>query len=178
MTHVRLTKEFIIDAISKETRLEAGSFVYTSGDVNIHPVFIDTVEPESCDVCAVGAVMWRALEPHQNVFYVHDAAQAATKEGSCIPEFIDTDDPEDCSGDDDVNDMDGVRFLALSLIHAGLHMNALSMFFEGACHYIDNIDDVAAATVAFVKEHFPDSVVVDIDGARPARDIEVVPADI
>jgi hypothetical protein len=37
-----------------------------------------------------------------------------------------------------------------------------------------SIEDCRSAAIVFVEQHFPETVLIDIDGARPARDVQVV----
>lgn len=169
MTIVEISKAKIIKAIESEPlkTLKANSWIDIWRGNAANP----RVDNKSCSVCAVGAVMRNALlSKGQRALAIEDAAIAAM-------------------GDDSANH-DWERSLEKKN-----WMAALSAFFESADSEIRNaLDDVflefqssyyddmeliiarelRARTASFVKDNFPDKIQVDIDGAKPAKDVKVV----
>lgn len=161
MTVVSVSRKKICDAIALEptTTLNAGTWV--------HGETVETpMRSRECTVCAVGAVMRRALlHPNQSAHAIEDAAQAAVGNGLC-----------------------GAYGNPTEEIKKGLYMSALSAFFEG--EFADrNLYDVEGRTrtaamnklkkdcIKFVQKNFPAKVEIDIDGARPAKDVKVISSD-
>jgi hypothetical protein len=159
MTIVSITRSEIVKAIKKEPlkTLKAGHWVL--GKEN------SRVKNKTCSVCAVGAVMRNALlAPNQVARAIDDAAWAAT---------------QDC----EVADAD-----PMDLIAEKSWMAALSCFFENLSSEIEEDSDEGYAhvlteketkrlrdeTVTFVKKNFPKKIEIDIDGAKPAKDVKVV----
>ncbi len=56
------------------------------------------------------------------------------------------------------------------------YMVAISHLFESLSYSNRHMSKkrVVDTVIDFIKKHFPPSIVVDIDGAKPAKDIEVV----
>lgn len=84
-------------------------------------------------------------------------------------------------------DLNNVRDTAIEAIESGYPMTALSYFFEGVCLVYatdegEDIDDLPRSmveeirdlTLKFVKEHFPEKMIIDIDGAAAVEGIPVV----
>lgn len=158
MTQIRMTKAEIIRAIEKEpvTRLRAGSWYDGSYDRRVS---------KTCSVCAVGAVMRSVVSPYERGQAILEAAVAAVR------------------GAGDVESSRGVY----ENLRDERWMAALSSFFESTWRatLVGNdwkhltpkqIEGVRTRAVAFVREYFPRSIVIDIDGAKPAKDVKVVKA--
>lgn len=159
-TVIELTREFVADAIEKEAKLQAGSFIYDDAD-----------EPAAgCGVCAVGAVMRRALAPTATRRTVFVTCDAATHYIESTP----------CSGDSRFEYSSDKEFVNAVLAHAADAvaygpMTTLSYLFES----LSNVDvcdpaEVRGRVVSFVREHFPERVTVSINGFEPAADVRVV----
>ncbi len=166
---IRLTKRQIIKALENEpaTRLRAGS--WTCGDLEVTVSAYG--KQKGCYECAVGAVMRQSISPRSSSKIISDACDAA-----CIGDNIRSFNTSE----------DGVINEGLAIVKRKNHMSALSAVFEGLWRIQDltpafsnEHDDAIAAIVKpkvidFVRKHFPASVVVDIDGAKPAKDVKVV----
>lgn len=162
MTVVRISRARIVKAIEAEPveTLRAGSWVYGSC---LQKRFASSTE---CSVCAVGAVLRRAvLAPRSRAFTITDAANAAVWGAETL------------AGDFN-EELENDRYMA-----------ALSCFFEsqwsarGLCwdsvqgtERSSRIHTLRADTARFVAENFPRTIDIDIDGARPAKDVRVVKA--
>jgi hypothetical protein len=160
VTTVRVTKEQIIAALRVEPLLEAGSWAdprYTRGPVEKCAIPLDEVQ--HCYVCGVGAVLRRAvLDAHETVGALVRAAVAATDGWPVTP------------GGSESYLADAAR-----AVESGFHMSAISLVFEGTySEDWSSIEDCRSAAIVFVEQHFPETVLIDIDGARPARDVQVV----
>ncbi len=169
MTTIVLTKEFIIKAIKEEEHLRVGLFVAS----NSYRASIEVAEEDGdCYVCAVGAVLKRALDPHQKLMNIDRAATAATGGGDVVPIFVDDADyGYKPNAHLDVHDDESVFALVDKTLDKP--MRALSLLYEGLSHY--NNKDVAIKKVLhYIAEKFPDRMLVDINGAEPAEDVEVV----
>lgn len=166
MTIVKISKAKIIEAIEKEpiTRLEPGTWIdneqgYTVGS---------SKKEKNCSVCAVGAVMRNAcLNPKQDAYRVEAAASAAVGNINCTSNS------------------------SLALSHKN-YMAALSAEFESGAGDLmmpgsaskNHRDwqevstkekrELKKQVISFVKKNFPKFVEIDINGAKPAKDVKVV----
>lgn len=162
MTTVSISRKKICEAIAKEptTTLQGGSWAASDGKARYH----SSVRTRNCKVCAVGAVMRNAcLAPTQVWGNIQAAADASTGNG-------------DPRGD------------ALHEAKKGRYMAALSSFFEGEFEdrriiFLRGRERMAAVKqlktdcIRFVEKNFPSKLEIDIDGAKPAKDIKVVHYD-
>lgn len=161
MTIVSISRKKICEAIEKEptTTLAAGEWIQFESE--------GKVKSKHCSVCAVGAVMRNALlDRNQDAEAVHDASLAATKFGNPI---------------------------SLNPEHQaeqGHYMSSLSSFFEreyserdiwmfdpGTKKHREEMKKVKKDCIAFVKKNFPAKIEIDIDGAKPAKDVKVLVLD-
>jgi hypothetical protein len=157
---IRLTKEFILTALKEENIkvLQPGTwFRNIWGEI------------EECPRCAVGSVMVRALSRRNEKRLITHAAQAATLCGSNVPNEMEDHDIES----------EAVRILK----EERSPMSALSYYFEGMCQKLgvdeddielEKVEEARRYTIVFVDQHFPPTVIVNINGAKPAEDVEVV----
>lgn len=159
---VRLTKAFIIKALEKERpRIRTGyGWLGLNSRIGYRATVATTLKREDCAMCAVGAVMVNAINPTSRHGLINDAAGAATDDYSITAAFYDS--------------RIDIRMKAKELLGLGKPMNALSVLFEGLSDHCDSESRVVSDVIAFVRNHFPPSVVVDIDGARPAKDVKIV----
>lgn len=172
---IRLTKAQIIRALENEpiTRLRAGYGWFSSRLANFRPRTVGTFgQTDDCYECAVGAVMRQVISPRLGLSRLNDAIGAATRGAGVTP--------------DEAFTTNEVLDQARAELDAGRAMGALSIAFEGLWSLdVEDVTDerdeddaradrVRAEVVAFVKGHFPPSVVVDIDGAKPAQDVKPV----
>jgi hypothetical protein len=180
MTTVRITKQHVLDAIRKEPLLRSGSWVYLRQlPDDDEPV---RVNDPRCAVCAVGAVMRNVIDASAPYLRIDDAAKAATDHAGRVTPAWDY--------DDDYKPVDPATTTieqALEEADEGEHMAALSTYFEGQVALAEtelgrgaydftyaDWDVIRARVLAFVGEHFPDTLDVEIDGAPPAPGVEVV----
>lgn len=165
-TVIELTREFVANAIESEAQLVPGTWISRA----------DEPRP-NCPACAVGSVMRRALdaaETTRNVFESceDNARSVEAPDGSYVTYSGTTDDGcEPASFAQDVIDR------AASVAHSA-PMTALSYVFE-SLHDLyrsktDRHETVRIATVAFVREHFPETIRVNINGFAAAADVRVV----
>lgn len=162
MTIVSISRKKICDAIEKEptTTLAGGQWIDTRSDK-------DKVKTKACSVCAVGAVMRNALlDRNQDAEAVHDASVAATEGANPI------------------------SFNPYDQAKVGYYMSSLSSFFEarysgraiydlkvGTKKHRKEIKALKKDCIDFVKANFPAKIEIDIDGAKPAKDVKVVSKD-
>ena len=161
---VELTKRFVIDAIEREpaTRLETGQW-YKMPKWWMR-TGLPTVRSRDCKVCAVGAVMRRALYARESMDKVGVAAMTATQS-------------EPSYGVRSVSHLASAETQALDLLKRGSPMCALSTMFEVEGREASTDDDYAEVkktVIAFVRKHFPARMRVDIGECRPAADVKVV----
>lgn len=158
---IRLTKEFILNALKEENInvLKPGAWFMNAWDTKV----------EDCPRCAVGSVIVRALSRKNDKRMFLHAAQAAVICGYNVPNTMEDHDIES----------EAVRILR----EENSPMSALSYYFEGMCQKLDideddvdpkKVEEARESTIAFVGRHFPPSIVVNINGAQPAEDVEVV----
>lgn len=175
MTTIKVSRKKIIDAIKSEPleTLKAGSFVHFKGSGGRAKV-----NNADCSVCAVGAVMRQVLDSKQPATKIDHASYAALKGHSAIDE-----DETEC-------------------LNKGLYIAALSSFFEREYreYMLDVFSDatnevedgeyingatldkkimtakrkIRAETIQFVKKNFPEDIFIEIDGAKPAKDVQVI----
>ena len=179
MTIVKISKEKIIKAIEKEPlkTLRAGSWCGDGYSDDMSAAIKDS--SKSCSVCAVGAVMRNVLlDKNQPIYMISDAAAAAVSDADPMAGF---------------GSLTEIRSRALYQLRENKSpMAALSSYFEGVwqfyaekalesnpeCCYAEpsreDVKLIREKTVAFVKRHFPKHVEVDIDGAKPAKDVVVL----
>lgn len=168
MTFVRLSRRFLKDALTKEARyLTPGSWISRR------------TGSRRCNVCAVGAVMSHVVarnDAHSVEWFVHDVASAADRaagtDGRAIPSW---NAPSDLLFEE-----------ALRIAESGAYMAALSHLFEGfrndnsfflqwrdnrAAYFAPAARKVVLAKLFELIDLFPPTIVVDIDGAAPAKDV-------
>lgn len=179
MTVIEISRARIIKAIQQEPirTLRAGNWI-EPGDRSTED---SKVTSKDCSVCAVGAVLRNAaLAPSNKVEKLYDAAHAG------------------------INDFYSATTYPGEALNAQEYMTALSAFFEsesgrwtdteeydvvGEGQYRDAtkyartkynkaydlfMEGVRKRTVAWVKANFPKTIQIDIDGAKPAKDVKVV----
>lgn len=163
MTIVRISKQRIIEAISSEPlrNLRSGDWALPEESQAL------TVGAKDCPVCAVGAVMRAVLDPEQDPDWLYSAAVASTSVETPL-----------CAGG-----LEGVIPSKREVKKAP--MVALSGFFEQECadakrrtHSFGlsrhQMRRIRKKVIEFVEENFPPTMLIDIDGAKPARDVRVV----
>ena len=157
MAIIEVTKEFIVDAIRNEPdkTLQGGSWVQVTDDY--YELCNLSVDSPECAVCAVGAVMRRALDSNQNARAIHRAAVASTDRDRDVCGFGTIRAPQ----------------AAREMCDRGSYMNALSVLFEAFDDECDR-DAVKQVVIDFVMNEFPPTIRIDIDGAKPAADVKVV----
>lgn len=193
MAKVNVTKARIARAIAKEPVLTPGAWASMVKDAkarldpdDLYTGFDETMlkklktKSKDCAVCAVGAVMRDILDPSQNACAIENASeQAVTGPSGYLHEF-------------DIapviytkEDRKGLYKNAKETVAAGAPMAALSMLFEGLSSYYRqqrnsrelttrDLAQIRRSVVAFVQTNFPYKVTIDIDGARPAKDVKKV----
>lgn len=191
MTIIELSKQQVIEALRVEPvgSLKPGSWIQPLGlesrDEDIDHASWTRPALAACGVCACGAVMRRAAlaasVSARDAYRVLDRATSETYV-TCTP----------------INAEDVIERGA-SAINRDYPMNGLSIVFEGLSKIygraLDGDPDVMILgsdhrgadgdaimervrqeTIAFVEEHFPDTIIVDINGAEPAVDAKIVTA--
>lgn len=168
---IKLSKQQIIDAIRNEPMLRSGSWFqwdFPDVDALCDESEVRLADVVVCGACAVGAVMRAVLDPLGKAVAVDNAASTSMggRYVRVTPSSVASTEAE-----------------ALDHIEKDRHMAALSVFFEGTwvkemgtegSFDMDTVDVVKQKTIDFVEQYFPSAVVVDINGAEPATDIEVV----
>lgn len=171
MTIISVSRNKIIEAIRHEPveSLKGGAWVDERRG--------SKVKDKNCSVCAVGAVMRKVLDPKQSVVKIRKAAMEALGNGEPTGDHY-------------------------SEIEEGRYMAALSCFFEESFeenmrkmteelqeHFNDTylrdpvdhfrkmynkaVNQTRKDTIDFVKTNFPKEIKIDIDGAKPAKDVKV-----
>lgn len=166
MARIKLTKDFIKKAIREETKLASGDW-YRARRYNR-----TLAQDKDCSVCAVGAVMLRALDRTENDDRdLRNAAYTSTQVHDVDITFDDW--------RDELTE-DAVLKQARSALRRRAPMNALSILFEGLCDVYGfssgllpeaGRKKIVRKLLAFVETQFPSYVIVDVDGATPAKDV-------
>jgi hypothetical protein len=196
MTVIRISRKKICDAIEKEPTktLSPGAWVKDADgealdgnavnfatriydwDVGMeNPELAPKLNSKDCSVCAVGAVMRSVLDPEQAVNAIASASMTSLGVGRA----------------------DAGLNMAIIQAKEGKYMAALSCFFEAHPnhHEIENIPyrvakglikkntaerkrrklvkEVKKDCIKFIKKNFPGYIEIDIDGAKPAKDVVV-----
>lgn len=165
MTIVQITRGRLVRAIMKEPleTLRPGAFIRPSG-----PDFgFCKARDKNCSVCGVGAVLRQVLASDQSASDLDIAGYSST-----AGEYMST------SARSGYN-------TAEWCLKSGRYMSALSCLFEGLSREYapgGNTDKITARTmrrvlvelVKFVEKEFPAKITIDINGAKPARDVRVV----
>jgi hypothetical protein len=171
-----ITKQNVIDGLTKEPifRLRPGAWMDRS-----------IAKQEDCPRCAVGCVLANVLSDRNGLGLtladiVNEVAGKMTSGYSITP--------EDFGGDEPLTD-DAVFDEAMHLLSKQKQpVAALSCYFEGHCDIRraereelsadPNMQEVVHAaredTIVFVRNHFPESFIVDINGFEPMTDVKVV----
>lgn len=188
-TIIKLTRRQVIKAVRNEPVLMPEQWVSRQFEEGIYGRSIAETR-NACPVCAVGAVMRSALDPNQKVKMIHNAAVASVSNSEgralCV------------HPGDEIRPFRKARLLAKAAKQAkdGHHMAALSLVFETlwsdarsrrkGCNKwahpmtwrksdFNRVSKrIRAQVIEFVKKHFPATIEVNIDGARPAKDIIVL----
>lgn len=186
-TQIEVSKQFIINAIKKEPFLRGGSWKSTTeiyakingDDFVSRDDFaalyekLDIIENKDCAVCAVGAVFRNVLEQSQRTESLVAAISAQiNKEGNIRTTAI---------GDS----VDEFEAFAKKWAKEKRYMSALSQYFEALynfrihCGYTNELSRhqiyrIKLRLIDFVKKYFPKKIILDIDGAEPAKDVKVV----
>jgi hypothetical protein len=208
MTTVRITKQHVLDAIKKEPLIRAGSWVGLVVNDDKHDIVVfkpesgqgydianTRITDPRCCVCAVGAVMRSVIDASANIESIHYAAMAAIESGDRVePDFDET--YNEVGDTEDLEELrraetETIADQAHHEIVCGEYMSALSVYFEGQAtlradalgkdrHDLtnDDFEVVRAQVAAFVAEHFPETMEIEIDGAPPAPGVEVVALDV
>lgn len=166
---VEITKQLVLDAIENEDidLLNPGAWI---GSNTLTP-------PENCSRCMVGCVLNKVVTEFR---MIHRAAIEATKGGGRISPDTDEYAPYEY-------DEDNIRETALEALRDGYPMTALSYFFEGMClvYATDEkediealprsmVDEIREITLRFVRGHFPETMIIDINGAVAIAGLPVV----
>ncbi len=159
---IEVSREWVAEALEKESKLLAGR-----GWIAL---WASSVHRQDCAVCAVGAVMRRALSPdYGGNFAIDDTAELNAVEGRlCI---VGTDRYYSVEDIFDAASEGGVAF----------PMNALSFVFESLGEYhrqgnatlLEIADAVRRDAIRFVRDYFPERVRLKINGYEPAQDAGV-----
>lgn len=167
---IELTKQQVAQAVAEEPLLNTGVWFKYAKETLLAPDPLIR-DADVCSMCAVGAVLRRALHPEQSVAAMNIAAQCATS----VNGMYDKVRPDNCC-----NTLEEAQ----QLVRAGACMSALSVFFEGTwmveadknmnmygdekLNIVQFVEHVRALTVAFVNDNFPDVVSVNIGKTTPA----------
>lgn len=168
MTTIELTKAQVIKAIEREPLLRPGAWIRGDYDTQI-----GSLKTRECGACAVGGVLRATLAPTCTVGRLYGIADVAA--GDRVVPACRHDAPR------------GIFEEAVGRIRDGEPWAALSIVFEGLCDLRgrssptgglrgQDLAVVRRQTVAFVRNHFPNTVRMDIDGARPRAGVKVVRA--
>lgn len=157
---VVLPKQMVLDALARERVFTARTWV----DV---PTPRATVRSRQCSVCAVGAVVRRALAPGQPARAIGDVAANACDEGyGLAPSARDAEDSAAWLAEDD-------QWLsAISCIYETAARSA--RYFEGKARQAQ-LRGAADVARAWAAEHLPPAIVVDVGDWRPAPGLAVLP---
>lgn len=158
MTTVEISRKKIIQAILKEPvdTLKGGYWV-TEDKQGVKQL----VKNKTCAVCAVGAVMRNVvLNKYQNIECINDAAQKAASS----------------------SDESGKWMLKLSDFFENHYWNNRSNFENDWSLSLNKRRKLLRAatektrkeTIKFVKENFPEKILININGSKPAADVKVV----
>ena len=159
---IEITKKRIKTAILEEPYFKAGSWVRDTRDRQVG-------DRKSCSVCAVGAVLRSVLDDKQPAEMIKKAAAKAAPRRFGIASIM---------------DKISRHKILKSQIRNEQYMNALSTYFESIWFEADRRTDemeisrhqvyrIRKKLVKFVDKNFPRKIVVDIDGAKPAKGMKV-----
>lgn len=197
MSIVNVTKNRIIKAIRNEPALAAGSWATISSAAFKKMTAKDhkfedrsrysqdvlenmprNLKTKDCAVCAVGAVMREILDPKQSLNNISWAAEASVQDSNYTV----------ASFGSDFYNLDELEETALQILQDGVAMNALSYLFEGLDSYYKEglklehnvplsgryIGIIRKRVIKFIDKNFPKTIQIDIDGAKPAKDVKVI----
>lgn len=188
MPTIEVSRATIIKAVREEPGLFPGLWVRACNPLlapgRQQRRWARTLRAKTCGVCAFGAVLRAVLAKNQDLDTLARAASEETHDDMIVADRVES-----------------WREDAARLVERARYMNALSVVFEGAAkEYVcaqgllgSDVSGLAMSGVprrrqvarravsyarrealAFVRAHFPPTVRIDIDGARPARGVAVV----
>lgn len=175
MTTVEITKAKIIKSIQNEPVLEPNGwvrFINAKTLAGVAKSIKENPKTTACSACAVGGVLRNVLSPKTTYNRFQMVISA------CIDDIVGV----DCYGSYGPPTRKEIERDALEALNAGFPMNAMSIVFEGFAQRHQDKGDRRAGnlarqpTINFVKKHFPAKIQIDIDGAKPAKDVKVVKA--
>lgn len=184
--YATITKEFIIDAIRKETRLQAGRWLDLGDCPEDEGKEALPLKEVDCARCAVGAVLTRVLDPETPAGLAVEIAAEIAGDGDFAPsvELVLRETIGSGYGFDEDGLYKRLTLFAKDIVeNRDQPMTALSAFFEGAISIVNELDGyrpthesgvmerVRDRTIDFVRENFPETVEIYIDGAKPAEDV-------
>ncbi len=149
-TVIELTREFVAESIEREPMLEAGQFVAYADPDDL---------AGGCAACAVGAVMRRAMAADSLGKSVVSVCSATSHAGPLWPRG------------EIGHDATIIERARAEAVRAP--MNALSYLFESLSK-TRSVNRARGEVAAFVREHFPETIRVNINGFAPAADVRVV----
>lgn len=165
---IRLTKAAVLDILINEDPIRFAAGNWVDSDAGPHSNL------DTCSRCAVGSVLLGAIQEFPgkpldlgwHVIY-------AERPDSCAYCPVSFDPPDE---EDELYETE-IYAEAENAIANGRPLHALSIVFEGLCAQRDpscadtlSLEDrvvIHDKVIGFVLAHFPDSIVMDIDGAVP-----------
>lgn len=188
MTVVSVTKNRIIKAIMNEPvrNLRPGMWFMLDGRESL-------AESKNCVVCAIGACFRSILDPNQDVSNFQRAIDASLRTGNWKKAGVEpgqllyrSDFTWDWGCTDDRKE---IMKNAKELADCERYISSISYLFESLCQsyvnrnsHIPSTDEIPnsqmsnirRSVAAFVRKNFPNRIQIDIDGAKPAKDVKVV----
>jgi len=143
MTIVEMTKKQVIEALRAE-KLTSGAFIRGRGHALGH-----VTKAKDCAVCAVGAVVRKALAATASERDVEDIIVTRAKLPTLLRKLSDVYEVAVCG------DVGGLAF-------------------GGHGFTKDKAEAGRAAAIAHVRKHFPARIRIDISNAKPRRGMKIV----
>lgn len=171
MTVVEITKQRVIKAIKEEPLLRGGSwFAFSDNAPDDFDFKLLVGDKKNCTVCAVGAVLRDVLDKQSLAFDIDDAVDGCIDQGLPIS---------------DLSSYESIEDTLKALLIDKHYMNALSVLFETSWDKAMEKNDyndlsrhqiyrIKQKLIKFVQKNFPAKIQIDIDGAKPAKDVKVV----
>lgn len=136
---IQMPKEQILAAIDA-SELEPGAWIHEASRSRSESAV-------GCAACVAGCILRAALGPSPTVGEVNEACTQELSSDYYMPVHMDEDPDEEI-------DYDTTEDLIMCLLARNRHLNALSMHFEAR--------RTKSAARAFVVEHFPDELTLEI----------------
>lgn len=169
------TQKEINKYVKKEKISEANlaGEIYVNIENSIEKKFQIVGNKKDCVVCAVGSVFREILDKDQPLSFI----------GAAVESELSKESERDAVGSTSYYSLKELEEQAIAHVTNKNYMVALSHYFESLCNMRERWNEdlsrhqmyrIRLKVVDFVRKHFPNKIVLDIDGAKPAKDVKVV----